>query len=113
MSDELKKAVDALNGALKQLKTLDEQIAGKQQRLGELEKNREELREANQLSAEQLAATNAKVVQARKQADELVALARAEGNQIINAAKQEAAEALRKRDKETKEMREKLRAIVG
>jgi hypothetical protein len=50
---------------------------------------------------------------AEKEAAEIKAAARAEANKTTNDAKVEAAAALRKREAESKEMREKLRAIVG
>ena len=113
MSDKFEKGISALTDALQELKTLDVQIAGRKADIQRLTANATELRESNQAAADALNSLNVKIAALRKEADGIVAAGRSEANKIVNDAKAEATAALLKREKEGKELREKLRAIVG
>ena len=113
MSDRFEKGISALTDALQELKTLDVQVAGRKADIQRLTANATELRESNQKSADALNALNVKIAALRKEADGILGDARTEANKVLNDAKAEATAALLKREKEGKELREKLRAIVG
>jgi cell division septum initiation protein DivIVA len=102
-----------LSGLSDYLAKVQTQITGAEAHLARLKANAEELDKANRQAADALAFTNAKVVEARKQADSLAKAAQSEANDIINRATAEAAKAKADWNKEVSDKREKLRAIVG
>ena len=102
-----------LSGLNDYLAKVQQQITGAEAHLARLKANAEELDRANRQAADALASTNGKVVEARKQAKQLAKAATAEANDIINRATADAAKAKANWDKEVKDKRERLRAIVG